>query len=68
VSGLKPLTCLSRPSTTAPLFGKHAAVNISEKIAQAGDALGSLAGIFPQAGSVFQMADLVNRAIEAAAG
>ena len=58
---------MSRPSTTAPLFGKHAAVDTSEKIAQTGDALGSLAGIFSQAGSVFQIAELVNQAIEAAA-
>lgn len=58
---------LSRPSTSAPLFGEHAAVDTSEKVAQAGDALGSLVGIFSQAGSVFQIADMVKQAIEAGA-
>jgi hypothetical protein len=43
---------LSRPSTTAPLFGKHAAGEIGDRLADMGDALGSLTGALSMVGGV----------------
>jgi hypothetical protein len=55
---------LSRPSTTAPLFGKHAAGEIGDKLAGMGDALGSLTGVLSVAGGV---AGIVGNAMSAGA-
>ena len=55
---------LSRPSTTAPLFGKHAAGEMGDKLAQLGDALGSLAGVLSVGGGV---AGIVGNALSAGA-
>lgn len=61
-SALRPM--LSRPSTTAPLFGKHAAGEIGDNLAGMGDALGSLTGVLSVAGGV---AGIVGNAMSAEA-
>jgi hypothetical protein len=55
---------LSRPSTTAPLFGTHAAGEIGGTLAGMGDALGSLTGVLSVAGGV---AGIVGNAMSAGA-
>jgi len=55
---------LSRPSTTAPLFGEHAAGEIGDTLAQLGGALGTLAGVLSIAGGV---AGIVGNALSAGA-
>jgi hypothetical protein len=55
---------LSRPSTTAPLFGKHAAAEIGDTLNQMSDAAGALTGVLSTVGGV---AGIVGNALSAAA-
>ena len=55
---------LSRPSTTAPLFGEHAAGEIGDALAQVGGAFSALAGVLSVAGG---MAAIAGSALSAGA-
>jgi hypothetical protein len=58
---------LSRPSTTAPLYGKSTLAEVGEKLSEAGDALGSLLDLLTKFGGVVQLAGAAGDFMEARA-